>query len=364
MVIIPESIVLFISQIPSLLLIVDVFFSKYALYSIVLLNGCAFKIVQENIISLPILEGKENLYGLRDILLQEGFLDDTWLGKKISGAVNSVSDFAKETYGNLQKFGVAISEGDWTQILTLLGKGVRFVLRKLREALWSNVGMVVETIVMIFTEGAAGAVLWIPWALVVGLDIYQWANNDYEGGENPSIWSKIFNILFDIMGMVGTAAAGKVFKISCKPLLDALNRGGKAATEFLEKSPKLVQTFEWISKQLGKIPTFLTKLQGFVEKKFPKGAQFIADAISKCSQFIDFLYKSIVNLLSGVENRLVKTFGQRGGKAAAGGLKTAGVLTGFEVGSNLMGGGSETNTNDLIKANNKRVKADYSKADL
>jgi len=50
------------------------------------LENTEYSQIRESIISLPILEGKENLYGLRDILLEAGFLDKTWVGRQFKSA--------------------------------------------------------------------------------------------------------------------------------------------------------------------------------------------------------------------------------------------------------------------------------------
>jgi hypothetical protein len=59
------------------------------------LEETGYSQIRENFISLPILESQQDLYGLRDILLEFSFLQDTWLGRQFKSAGNSVADFAK-----------------------------------------------------------------------------------------------------------------------------------------------------------------------------------------------------------------------------------------------------------------------------
>jgi hypothetical protein len=76
--------------------------------------------IRESFLSLPILESQQNLYGLRDILLEFNFLQDTWLGRQFKNAADSTVDFVKTSYEGVKKFGLAISQGQWGEILGLL----------------------------------------------------------------------------------------------------------------------------------------------------------------------------------------------------------------------------------------------------
>ena len=81
--------------------------------------------IKESILSLPILEGKENLYELRDILIEWSFWENTWLGNKLSDAGKAIKDSVTAGWEGLKQFGVAISKGEWSQILSLLASGVK-----------------------------------------------------------------------------------------------------------------------------------------------------------------------------------------------------------------------------------------------
>ena len=82
-----------------------------------------------------------------------------------------VTDFAKTSYEGVKKFGLAVSQGEWSNILTLLSQGVKYLLRKLKDAMYSNIGMIVDGILI--ATGVGKGVQWIPWALITALDIYQ-----------------------------------------------------------------------------------------------------------------------------------------------------------------------------------------------
>jgi hypothetical protein len=187
--------------------------------------------IRENFLSLPILESQQNLYGLRDILLEFNFLQDTWLGRQFKNAGNSVTDFAKTSYEGVKKFGLAVSQGEWSNILTLLAQGVKYLLRKLKDAMYSNLGMIVDAI-LIATGVGVGATK-IAWGLIVALDVYQITTDDWsEEEKNDPFWLKCLFLGFDILGFVSAAAVAKAAKAGITPLKSIANSPAKVAKYF------------------------------------------------------------------------------------------------------------------------------------
>jgi len=279
--------------------------------------------VRENILSLPILESQQNLYGLRDILLEFEFLQDTWLGRQFKKAGDSAVDFAKTSYEGVKKFGLAISQGDWMGILKLLGQGVKYLLRKLKDALYSNLGMIVDAILIATGVGAGAAK--IAWGLVVALDAYQLISDDWpEEEKNDPFWLKCLFFGFDILGFVSAAAAAKAAKAGIMPLKALVNSPTRIA-QYFEKNPKVKGMVTSMVDGIKQVPALLQSLMKTLATKFPKGASFI---------------NSILGGLKSISTRftesLQKLLGQTAGKGASVGVKTTGVLYGFEK---VIGGG-------------------------
>lgn len=274
--------------------------------------------IKESIISLPILEGKENLYELRDILLEWSFWEDTWLGDKLASAGKSIKDAVVSGWEGLKEFGIAISKGDWSQILSLLGKGIKWILRKLKSALYSTLGMIVDAILV--ATGIGKAVQWIPWALVTALDVYQLAADDWpEEEKNDPLWMKFLTLGFDVLGLVTTAAVAKGAKAALTPL-KTMKPGRVAA--WLEKNPTAKSFVTKIINGISKVPSFFSKASSWIASKFPKGAQFIKDALSKFSGFMNRMKTSLQSLI-----------GVGGTKAVTAAGTTGGLLYGFEKGA-------------------------------
>lgn len=277
-----------------------------------------FNQIKEGILSIPILEGKNNLHELRDILLEWSFTQDTWLGKKLSDTGKAIKDTVTAGWEGLKEFGVAISKGEWSEILSLMAKGVRWVLRKLKDAMYSTVGMIVDAILV--ATGIGKSVQWIPWALITALDVYQIVSNDWPEDEaNDPMWMKFLTLGFDILGLTTTAAVAKAAKAGLSPLKSLKPT---QISEWLTKNPKVKGFIQSMINGLSKVPTFLSSAVSRIAQKFPKGAQFISSAINQL--------KSIMSRFTETLNGLI---GVRATKGVKAGGTTTGLFYGLETGT-------------------------------
>lgn len=290
--------------------------------------------IKESILSIPILEGKENLYELRNILLEWSFTENTWLGRQLASSGQSIVDTVTSGLDGLAKFGVAISKGEWTEILSLMAKGVKWVLRKLKDAMFSNLGMIVDAILV--ATGIGKSVQWIPWALITALDVYQIVSNDWPDEEaNNPMWMKFLNLGFDILGLVSTGALAKTAKKSLSPLK---NMNGKQITTWLEKNPTLKKTIETMITGISKVPSLLSRAQSTLSKTFPAGSKFIGSAIN--------MIKSIMGRFTSSLETLI---GKRATSGVKAGTRDVGMTYAFD-------GGSNTSSNDIF---NTKVKPEF-----
>jgi hypothetical protein len=291
--------------------------------------------IRENFLSLPILESQQNLYGLRDILLEFSFLQDTWLGRQFKNAGNSVTDFAKTSYEGVKKFGLAVSQGEWSNILTLLSQGVKYLLRKLKDAMYSNLGMIVDAILI--ATGVGAGVAKIAWGLIVALDVYQLSTGDWpEEEKNDPLWLKFLFLGFDILGFVSAGAAAKAAKAGITPLKSIANSPSKVA-QYFKKNPKVRGMIMSMIEGMKSVPSRLQSVMTSIAKKSPTIANFIKGVFSKLSMISTKFTESLQKLL-----------GQTAGKGVSAGTKTAGVLYGFETGLHKLSGRNKVTSNSEI----------------
>jgi hypothetical protein len=317
------------------------------------LDDTEYSQIKESFLSLPILESQQNLYGLRDILLEFNFLQDTWLGRQFKSAGEGIANFVKTSYEGLKDFGIAVSKGEWGNILTLLAKGVRYLLRKLKDAMYSNIGMIVDAILIATGVGAGAAK--VAWGLIVALDVYQLISNDWPEDEiNDPFWLKCLFLGFDVLGFVSAGAAAKAAKASVSPL-KALAKSPSKVAKFLKTNPKIKGIITNMVNGMKKVPSMLQSVSKTLSTKFPKGASFI-----------DSILGGLRNISTRFTESLQKLLGQTAGKGASAGTKTGGLLYGIETGIHKVAGvgvGGEANKlDDAIKLN--KVKPDFNNIEL
>lgn len=275
-----------------------------------------YKVIKESILSIPLMENKTNLFELRDILLEFDFMQDTWLGKEFGKSVKGVKDFASKSYEGLKKFGVAVSQGQWTDIINLLGKGVKYIFRSLKSALFSTGGMIVDS--MLIAMGIGKVAQFIPWAMVFGLDIYQWINNDYE--EETSTFMKVLDISFDIIGMISSGVVAQGARRLFGPI-KSLGNNEKAIVKVVSETPAMKSYITTALNGIKKVPGYIRQAIAFLGSKFPKGASFLKSIMGGLS--------SVLSKITNVLERLVGKTLTKGLKA---GTKMTGVLYGFHKG--------------------------------
>ena len=273
--------------------------------------------IRESIINLPITESKEDLQQIKKLMLEFDFMKDTWVGNQLSKAGKGISDTVSQSWEGLKKFGVSVSKGDWSEIVSLLGKGVLFILRKLKEAMYSTVGMIVDAILI--ATGIGKGAQFIAWGLVTALDAYQLATGDYEGEEkNDPMWLKLLFFGFDILGLISAGAAAKAARESFSPV-KAIAHDPSAVAKYLEKSPKLKGIISTIVDGAKKVPEMLTKVSDGIATKFPAG-----------SKFINSIFGGLSKRLKQLEESLGGLIGKKASKGVMAGTKTGSSFYGFD----------------------------------
>jgi hypothetical protein len=295
-------------------------------------------------------------------LKEEGFFDWVGSGIKKTGqwAVDQAKSFGKDIkdlattgWEGLKKAGVAISQGDWSQLLDLLGKGILFIARKFRSLMYNPVGMVLDAILI--ATGVGKGVQWIPWAIVVALDIYEVISGNYEEQDMPT-WMRWIMIGTDILGLVfagGVAGAGKAAL--------SVFKGARTAEEFTKIAVKNPNAVKWIQKIMGafsKVPELLGKAVTYLKStKLAKAAPWIQGILGKTEGILANGAKSLSEISNAAKSggvagkeiaaatKTTKTLGQTVKSGAKAGLKTAGTVAvldkGFKKGTQLYKGISD-----------------------
>ena len=175
---------------------------------------------EKNINSLNnilLTESRESILLTKSMVMEhlnEGLWDDftDWAKETGENTVKGITDFVNTSYEGGKKMISAISSGDMSELLSIMGKGMVYFGRRLRDALYSPVGIVIDTF-LIFS-GFGKAFQWIPWAIVVALDIYEITTGDVEEGKDSTGFMQLF---FDSLGLVFSGGVAKAMKLLGKP---------------------------------------------------------------------------------------------------------------------------------------------------
>lgn len=269
---------------------VDIF---KTIFSNVQVDNPEYKEIQEGWANLPVLENSDNLYKLRDFLLEWNFFDDTWVGRKVSDAGTAIKDTASAAWDKVKEMGVAISKGDWTEILSLLGKGVLFILRKLKDAAYSTIGIIVDAILVATGIGKTAQV--VVWGLITALDVYQIANNDWPDGDDREPLWKYLDLGFDILGLTLAGVAAKGARAVFKPLSGL---SSKQMAVKVAKSPRMKSFIQKMYNGSKKTASKLKSIQSRIAKKWPSGAKFIGKIIGGLASIVKKLQSYLGRILS------------------------------------------------------------------
>lgn len=250
-----------------------------------------------------ITESKMDLSPLKPMIkqyLKEGFWGDVWGGVKkgasavgnwikdtavgtVTGITDTVVSGAKGLWQGIKDAGLAISRGDFLEVLKILGRGYLWVGRKIRQAAYSTVGIIVDAILIATGVGKIAQV--VVWAIVLAVDIYELVSGNYEHPDEP-MWLRILFMGCDVLGLVfaGAAAGG------ARALLKGMVSGVRSASEMGSKiasSPQMIAVLKKIVSGLKELPTKLSNVakqvgtKGFWSKLFSKAVNGVGEFVQK-----------------------------------------------------------------------------------
>ena len=284
-----------------------------------------YREIQEGISTLPLLENKSDLYLIRDILIEgfwssvgDGLADfGNWAKDKVVAAGKGIANFASSAWNNIKKFGIAISELDFKKVLSMIGKGVLWVLRKFKDAAYSTVGIIVDAILVATGIGKVAQAVF--WGLVTGLDVYQLASGDWEPKGTPT-WEKWLDLVCDIIGLLGAGVAAKGAR--------GLVKGIKSATQI----PKFVKK----NKAIMNIITKLKNGASWVISKITSVLKGLKGKWKPLDKFIDKILSFCKKIFTGLKNFVKKIFPDpvklTGKQKLKRGAKAGGIAVGLTYG--------------------------------
>lgn len=285
--------------------------------------------------SFVITESTQNLTLLKPLfkqLLNEDLGDwvtgaGEWLKDTAVNTYTGLSDFVSTSYEGVKKLIGGISKGEWSEVLNLLKKGALWVTRKIRQALYSPVGLILDAILV--ATGIGKAVPFVLWGIVVALDIYELISGDYEDKEE-SFLTRLFFTGVDILGMVFAGAAAK----SSRVLLGGIFKKFGTTTSGLSKAAKANPAFKGILEKMvtsaQNASGVMSRVTSFLSKKSPMLFKFVSSIIGGLGKFVKKIIDTISKILGAPGRAIEKTLGTgKLGKGTRTGVETAALVGGL-----------------------------------
>lgn len=226
--------------------------------------------------------------------LKEGYWDSfkTYVSDTAKSTWEGIKDFGVKSWEGIKALGIAISKGEWAEILSLLKKGAKFLARKLRQALYSPVGIIVDAILI--ATGVGKGLQVVAWSVVVALDIYEFMTGDYENPDEPMIF-KVLWFMLDVIGLVFAGVAAK----AGKSILKVITKGAKTEADIAKNVAKNPQARGLIGKGLNAIEKAGAKMVESSKKLSGNNvfSKFIKSVLSSMGTFLTKMKNSLTAIL-------------------------------------------------------------------
>lgn len=303
--------------------------------------------------SFLITESNQNMVGLKPFvkeLLNENVFKDIWDYTKdtVVGAGKGIANFATTSIAGLKKLYSNIKDGEWKKAFEIIGKGMLFVARSIRSALYHPIGILLDVILVAIsapTFGASKAIQASIWGIVVGLDIYEFITGNYEDPDLHMGWRLLF-FGIDILGLATTGVLAKASKAIVTPLIKTFGKGSGGISKAVQSSKPLQGIVQKILNSAQGAGGLLQKATANFAQHSPKLYNFLKGPLSSFGKFVSKMVEMLKSLLTGTVNVVKGTAnvlgkpGQALKNVLGGGKVGAGAQAALNVGVPLVGIGT------------------------
>jgi hypothetical protein len=242
--------------------------------------------------------------------LNEDFWKDTSIGRGLgytgkfikdtaSSTYKGIGDTFKEAWDGIKKAGIAISKGDFKELLKLIGQGFLWTGRKIRSAAYSTVGLIIDAILIATGIGKIGQAA--VWVIIVCVDIYEFMSGNYEDPNTP-FWMRILFFGCDVLGLVFAGAAAKAGRVAIKGAV-ATAKTAPEMGALIAKNPTLLGMLKKMVSAVKDLPATLSKYSSKLGKGF--FSTLFKKALDGVSAFVTKFLSSVTSLFTKKEMRPV-----------------------------------------------------------
>jgi len=256
---------------------------------------------------------------IREFDILGGIKDFTnWGQEQVSSAISGVTKFAKTVGSGAVNFVKSISQGDFAKAFDIIGKGLLYLMRSIRGFMYNPVGMVIDALFVTLAPATAGVtevLKWLPWAVIVALDILEITNIVQPEEELPN--SLRFLLLgADVLGLVFTAPAAAPIRNFVKGLV---GKSTAEITAIFKSNPQMSGSLKKMLPAFEKLPSF-----------FETASKYLKN--SKIGSLFSQAFSNLSKVIKSATSEISKFLGTTTGKAASTVASTTGIIYGAEKG--------------------------------
>jgi hypothetical protein len=284
--------------------------------------------------SFLITESNQNILGLKpyvkELLSEQNFFTNALDYAKETGkdAVQGVKNFTTTSIEGLKKIHTNIKDGEWKKAFEIVGKGILYVARSIRSALYNPIGIILDAILV--ASGIGKSAQFVIWAVVVGLDIYELISGNHEDPSLSLPWRLLF-LGVDIIGLVFAGIAAKGAKGIVGAAIRKFGSSFGGFTNAMKSNTALQGIAKKILSSLNNAQGLIGKALGSLKTSAPKVYNFISKPLNSFSVFVT----KISNLLKGglkTSYNVASKPGKALKSALGGGKLGSGVQAGLNTG--------------------------------
>jgi hypothetical protein len=295
--------------------------------------------------------------------IKSGVSDFTgWAKEKGKEAYQGVKSTVQTVGKGLEQFKNAISKGEWSEVMSILGKGVLFLARKLRSALYHPVGLIFDAILV--ASGIGKTAQFVVWGVVVALDIYELTTGDYENKDENMMMRLLFTGV-DIIGLVFAGVAAKSANSTIAGIFKQFGTSTQGLSKAAKSSPVFKGILEKIQAGAAGASTKMSEVSKYLQKNSPKIYSWFSGIISglggilkKITNAVGSILKGAFKVVSAPGKGVSKVLGGgKLGKGSQAALNTTAIVYGAEKAL----GGQGSGESEAPNIDFSEVKIDFSK---
>jgi hypothetical protein len=258
--------------------------------------------VLTSINSLLITESNQSMVGLKpyvkQLLSEQNFFTDVVDYAKETGAkaVQGVKDFATTSMDGLKKLYTNIKDGEWKKAFEIIGKGILYVARTIRSAVYSPIGILLDAILI--ATGIGKSAQFVIWAVVVGLDVFELISGNYEDPDLAMPW-RLLLLGVDLLGLVLSGVAAKGAKTMVGALIRQFGKGMDGIINAVKSSKLLQETLQKILSSTQGAGSLMQNAATYLKTKAPKIYSFLSGAFNAVGGFIKKMIETLAAILKG-----------------------------------------------------------------